>query len=189
MGVSSTHSMPFRVGNKVRREIASVELHSFDDFERGLHGPRFLDGDDAVLTHFLHRIRDEASDLLVGVGADRAHLRDHVALDVAGDLLDLCNAGFYGFLDATLQRHRACARRNRPNAFAENRLGQHSRGGGAVAGYIGGLGRHFAHHLCAHVFERILQLDFLRHGHAVLGDDRRAKLFFDHSVATPWGPA
>ena len=57
---SSTHSMPFGVGDEVRGKIAAVELHSFDHFERGLHGLRFLDGDDAILAHFLHGFGDEA---------------------------------------------------------------------------------------------------------------------------------
>ena len=62
-------------------------------------------------------------------------------------------------------------------------LRQNGRGGGAVAGDVGGLGGHFAHHLRAHVLERILQLDFLGHGHAVLGDGRPAELLLEHHVA------
>src|SRR6266436_6178956 len=53
----------------------------------------------------------------------------------------------------------------------------------AVAGNIGSLGSDFADHLCAHVLEGVLQFDFLRNRHAVLGDDRRAELLFDHRVA------
>ena len=50
------------------------------------------------------------------------------------------------------------------------RLGEHGRGGGAVAGHVGGLGGDLAHHLRAHVLERVLELDLLGHRHAVLGD-------------------
>ena len=74
---------PLRVGDEVGREIAAVELHSFDHFQRRLHRLRFLNGDDAVFAHLLHRLGNDAADLLVGVGADGAHLRDHVALHVA----------------------------------------------------------------------------------------------------------
>ena len=42
---------------------------------------------------------------------------------------------------------------------------------------------HFAHHLRAHVLERILQLHFLGHRHAVLGDGRAAELFLEDDVA------
>ena len=60
---------------------------------------------------------------------------------------------------------------------------------GAVTCNVGSLGSDFAHHLCAHIFERVLQLDFLRHSHAVLGDDRRAELLFDDRVAPLGDPA
>src|SRR5262249_49147930 len=69
------------------------------------------------------------------------------------------------------------------HAFAEDRLRQHGRGGGAVTCNIGGLGSNLAHHLRAHVLERVLQLDFLCHGHAVLGNGRRTKLLLDDDVA------
>ncbi len=45
------------------------------------------------------------------------------------------------------------------------------------------LGSDFANHLRAHVLERVAQFDFLGNGHAVLGDDRRAELLFDHRIA------
>ena len=99
------------------------------------------------------------------------------------ELLDFFDGHFDGLLDAALEGHRAGAGRDRLHAFAEDGLGQHGGGGGAVAGHVGGLGSDFADHLRAHVLERILQLDFLGDGHAVLGDDRRAELLFDHRVA------
>ncbi len=62
-------------------------------------------------------------------------------------------------------------------------LGEHGRGGGAVAGGVGGLGSDFLHHLGAHVLIRIGQFDFLRDGDAVLGDGRRAEFLVDDDVA------
>src|SRR5258708_942224 len=58
-----------------------------------------------------------------------------------------------------------------------------SRGGGAVAGEIGGLARDFAHHLGAHVLELVLKLDFLGDRNAVLGDARRAERLVQHDIA------
>src|SRR2546426_803238 len=55
---------------------------------------------------------------------------------------------------------------------AGDRLRQHRSGGGAVPGDIGGLGRHFLHHLGAHVLDRVFELDLLRDGDPVLGDRR-----------------
>ena len=62
-------------------------------------------------------------------------------------------------------------------------LGQHGRGGGAVAGRVIGLGGDFAHHLRAHVLELVGQFDFLGHGHAVLGGAGSAEALVDHDVA------
>src|SRR5207249_9264612 len=58
------------------------------------------------------------------------------------------------------------------------------RGGRAVPCDIGGLGRHFLHHLGAHVLDRILELDLLRDGDPILGDRRVPKLLVDDDVAT-----
>jgi hypothetical protein len=43
----------------------------------------------------------------------------------------------------------------------------------------------FLDHLRAHVLERVLQFDLLRHGHAVLGDGRRAEGPPEDDVAPP----
>jgi hypothetical protein len=65
---------------------------------------------------------------------------------------------------------------------AEDRLCEHRRGGGAVAGDVGGLRRDFLHHLRAHVLERIGELDLLCNRDAVLRDRRRAELLVDDDV-------
>ena len=68
-------------------------------------------------------------------------------------------------------------------ALADDRLGQHGGGGGAVAGDVGGLGGDLAHHLRAHVLELVGELDLLGDRHAVLGDARRAEGLVEHDVA------
>ncbi len=72
-----------------------------------------------------------------------------------GDLLELLDDGLDGLVDAALELHRVGAGGDVLEAFAEDRLGQHGRGGGAVAGEVGGLGGDFLHHLRAHVLDRI----------------------------------
>ena len=57
------------------------------------------------------------------------------------------------------------------------------RRGGAVAGELGGLRRHLAHHLRAHVLEPVFKLDLLGNGDAVLGDARGAERLLEHDVA------
>ncbi len=88
-----------------------------------------------------------------------------------------------GLFDAALERHRVGAGGHGLDALAEDGLGQNGRGGGAVAGDVAGLAGDFLHHLRAHVLQRVLQLDFLGDGDAVLGDERRTELLFDDDVA------
>src|SRR5882672_4097816 len=82
-------------------------------FERRLHRLGFLDGDDAILADLLHRFGNDAAYLLVGVGTDCANLRDHVALHLAGEPLDLSHGNFHGLIDTAFERHRvrACGHR------------------------------------------------------------------------------
>ena len=68
-------------------------------------------------------------------------------------------------------------------AFLDDRLGEHRRGGGAVAGGVVGLRGDFAHHLRAHVLELVLELDLLGDGDAVLGDARGAERLVEDDVA------
>ena len=86
-------------------------------------------------------------------------------------------------VDAALQVHRVHAGGDVLHAFLHDRLREHGRGGGAVTGDVGGLGRDFLHHLRAHVLELVLELDFLRDRHAVLGDGGRAERALEHDVA------
>src|SRR6516162_8158435 len=127
---------PFGIGDKIRREIATVELHSFDYFEGRVHRFRFLNGDDAILAHLLHCFRDDRSDLLVVIGADGANLGDHVALHVLVKLFHFLNSHFHRPFDSALQCSRTCAGCYRLHAFTKDGLCQHGCGGGAVACYV-----------------------------------------------------
>ena len=78
--------------------------------------------------------------------------------------------GLGGLVDAAGQGHRIGPGGNHPQPFAIDGLGQHGGGGGAVAGDVVGLRGRFFDQLGAEVFVRVVQLDLLGHGHAVLGD-------------------
>ena len=53
------------IGAHVRADVASVELHTFNDIQLGLHGLGLLDGDDTILGNLLHRIGNHLTNLLV----------------------------------------------------------------------------------------------------------------------------
>ena len=89
-----------------------------------------------------------------------------------GDPLDLGDGRLGRPLDAALDQHRVGASGDVAEALGHHRLGQDGRGGGAVAGDVVRLRRGLLEHLGAHVLERVLELDLLGDGHAVMGDGR-----------------
>ena len=161
---------------------AAVELHALHSLQFGDHGLRFFHRDDAVLAHLLHRIGDGVADRRVAVGRNGANLGDHLASHGLGELLHFLNHHFDGLFDAALERHGICAGGNCLHALAVNRLRQNGRRGRAIPRHVRGLRSDFAHHLRAHVLERVLQLDLFGDRHTVFGDVRPAEFFLQHNV-------
>src|SRR5690348_1135394 len=172
-----------RIGDEVRRQVPPIELHAIDRLQRGLEALRLLDRDHAVLAHLVHGVSDLVSDFLVAVRRDGPDLRDLLpALGGHGDLLQLLDHRIDRLVDTALQGHRVDARGDRLQALAEDRLGEHRGGRRAVTREIRGLGRHFLHHLGAHVLDLVLELDLLGHRDTVLGDRRIPELLVDDDV-------
>src|SRR6185369_15985602 len=163
---------------------AAVELHTVDHVQLELDAGRFLDGDHAFLADLLHRFGDLAADNLVAIGRDDPDLRDLLIVgDRLGPGLQILDHADDGHVDAALEVHRVHAGRNRLHALANDRLGEHGRRGGAVAGMVMRPGGYGAQHLGAHVLELVLQFDFLGDCDAVLGDAGRAIAPVDDHVA------
>ena len=195
VGIVQGYFEALGVGDEVGAEVAAIKLHAVDCLETGVHGLRLFDGDDAVLADNLHGMGDDVADLLVAVGRDRADLgngtfvnrlgklAESAALSPLAVLVASADDGGHGLVDAALQCRRVGAGGNSLHAFAEDGLGQNGCGGGAVAGNVGGLGGDFRTS-CAPTFSSgILQVDFLGHGHAVLGDGGRTKFLLNYDVA------
>src|SRR6185437_14365968 len=184
IGVLELGDHLLRIGDEVRRDVAAVELHALDDLDFGVERLGFFDRDHALVADLLHRLRDHLADGGIAVRRNGADLRDFGGrADFLGALLDVLHHGGDGDIDAALQVHRIHAGGNRLRTFANDRLREHGRGGGAVAGEIVRLLGDFTHHLRAHVLELVFELDFLRHRHAVLGDARGAERLVEHDIA------
>jgi hypothetical protein len=174
---------PFGIGHEVRRQIAAVELHAFDDVERGVRALGFFDRDDAVFAHPVHCFGDDPPDGLIMVRRDGADLGDHRPGDGLGHLLERNRDRLDGLFDATLDFHGVRASGDVLRALAIDRLCQHRGRRSAIPGDVRRLARDFLHHVRAHVLERILQVDFLRDRHAVLGDRGRPEFLVEDDVA------
>ena len=73
--------------------------------------------------------------VVVAIGGDRADLRDLLGgVDLLGALLEVGDDRGDGDVDAALEIHRVHAGGDRLGAFLDDRMGEHGRGGGAVAG-------------------------------------------------------
>jgi hypothetical protein len=172
------------IGDKVRRDVAAVELHTFDHFELGLERLCFLDRDHAFITDLLHRIGNETPNLRIAIGRDGADLGDLLVRgDVLGVLLEVRDDGLDREVDAALEVHGVHASGDSLGTLPDDRVREHSRCGRAVTGLVGGLGGDLAHHLRAHVLELVLELDLLGDGHAVLGHAGCAKRLVEQDVA------
>ena len=145
---------------------------------------RLFDSDHALVADLLHRLGEEVADFAIAVGGDSADLCDlFIRRDLLGVLLKVRHDSFDRKVDTALEIHRVHARGHRLRAFPYDRRGQNGRGGGAVAGGVGGARSDLTHHLRTHVLELVFQLDLLRDRHTVLGDARSAEGFVEHDVA------
>ena len=145
---------------------------------------RLLDRDDAVLADLLHHLGDQLADLASAAEMVATWAISSLPLTGGGHLLELLDEG--GRSPRSMPRLSSIgvgAGGDVAQALVHDRLGQHGRGRGAVAGDIVGLGRGFLEELGAHVLERVLELDLLGDGHAVVGDGRRAVLLVERHVA------
>ena len=121
------------IGDEVGREVATVELHAFDDFQLVFEAATFVNGDDAFFTYFLHRFGNDLANALVAVGRDGAYLGNGFGVGAGyRHCLDLFHRRSDRLVDAALKIHRVHTGSNAFQAFRDNRLSQNGGGGGAV---------------------------------------------------------
>ena len=76
IGVLQNGFLIFLICHEVRREIALIELHPLDDFERGFNRLGFFHRHRAVFAHLVQSVGDDFTDRLVPVGGDGRDLAD-----------------------------------------------------------------------------------------------------------------
>ena len=180
------HDRDLLVGvvDEVGRQIAAIELHALDHVEFVVQRLAVFDRDHAFLADLFHRLGDDVADLGIRVGRDRADLSDFLGGGAGlADGLELLAQGDDRLVDTALEVHRVHAGGHVLHAFANDGLGQHGRGGGAITRIVGSLGGDFLEHLGAHVLELVFQLDFLGDRHPVLGDGGGAETALEHDIA------
>ena len=171
------------VGDEVTRDVALVEAHALGQLELQAEGVGLLDGDDTLVADLVHGLGDQLTDLGVA-GRDGGGGSDLLlGLDLLGRLEQRLGDLLDGLLDAALQAERVGAGRHVAQALANERLGQHGGGGGAVARDVVGLLGDFLDQLSADLLVRVLQLDLLGDGNPIVGDRGGAPLLLQDDVA------
>ena len=163
------------VGDEVRGDVTTVDLHPLYIFD--LVGQAFglFNGDDAVFADLFHGFSDGLADGFF-VGGEAGNLADALSgFHHLGHSLDFRDNRRNCFLNPTLDGHGVCAGGDVFESLVDDGLGQYNGGGGAIARGIVGLGGGLFQKLRAHVFKCIGQFDLFSDGNAVAADLGRAK--------------
>src|SRR5580692_11048156 len=171
-----------RVGDEVRRDVALVEAHTLGELELKAEGVGLLDGDDAFLADLVHGLGDHLADGHVARRDGRGGGDLLLGVHILGELGQLLAHGLDRRLDAALERHRVGAGGDVAQALAHQRLGEHGRRRRAVAGHVVGLLRYFLDQLGTDLLPRVLELDLLGDGHAIVGDRGGAPLLLENHI-------
>src|SRR3984885_4261330 len=170
------------VGDEVGRDVALVEAHALGELKLEAEGVAPLDGDDAFLADLVHGLGDHLADGRVARRDGRGGGDLLLGLHVLGELGELLAHGLDGRLDAALKRHRVGAGGDVPQALAHQRLGEHGRRRRAVTGNVVGLLSYFLDQLGTDLLPRVLELDLLGDGHAIVGDRGGSPLLLEYHV-------
>jgi hypothetical protein len=154
------------VGDEVRRDVALVEAHALGELELEAEGVALLDGDDAFLADLVHRLGDDLADR---AGRRRRSTRWRRSAPWSRRPWPIFEqqssvTASTAFSMPRLRRHRVGAGGDVAQALADQRLGQHGGGGGAVTGDVVGLLGDLLDELGADLLVRVLELDLLGDG-------------------------
>ena len=168
-------------------QIALIKLHPFEQFHFGFQTLAFFNSDDAIFADLVHRFCDDRTDLRVVICRACSHLRNLFrVLHWLGETLQFFDNFAHCSINAASNHVRVRTSGDVLQAFRENRFGINRCCCGSVACILAGLACNFFHHLSAHIFVWIFQLNFLGNSHAVFSDGRCAERFFKNHNATRW---
>ena len=173
----------FRLVDEVRRQVATVELHTFNHVQFVLQTGTVFNGDNAFFTDFVHRFSDQFTYGFVGVSGDGTNLSNRFRVRARyGQRFQFFNCSGNSFVDTTFQVHRVHARSNSFQTFSDDSLSQYGCSGGPVACSVVRFRGNFFHHLRTHIFELVFQFDFTSNGNTIFGDGRCTERFIQNYV-------
>ncbi len=176
-----------RLVDEVRRQVAAVKLHPFNNSQFVFQTGAFFNGNYTFFANLFHRVGDDVTNGAVRVGRNGTYLGNGLGVGTwLGLLFELLNNGTRSTINATLQIHRVHAGGNRLQTFIDDSLSQNGSSGCAISGFVVGLGGNILDQLGAHILETVFQFDFFGNRNAILGDDRSTKAALQYHIAALW---
>ena len=176
----------FAVGNEIRRDITTVELHTFYHIYCCIGTFCFFNSNNPFFTHFAHSSSNQLANFCIAVGRNSSNLLNF--LRVVTNCLRLTfqavNYLAYRFINPSLQIHWIRTSSNVFQSLRNNRLRQYSCSSSSVTRLISGFRCYFLYHLGTHVFNRIFQFNFFSYGYPIFGYLGSSKFLFNNHVAT-----
>ena len=172
------------VGYHIRRKVAAVKFHTFNNFDIGVCGFGVFNGDDTVGGNSFHCVCNEFAEfgIAAGDGCNSCNIlgtgNSFCVIENSGS----CNVNC--FLDAAFYKHGVCACGYVFHTFANKSLCKDGCGGGTVACCVVGFFRNFFNDLCTHILERIRKRNFFCDGNTVVANHRSSEFFIENNVAS-----
>ena len=175
-----------RVGNEVSREVATIELHTFNHTDSSISTLGLFDSDDTVFGNFAHSVCNQLTDNGVIVGRNRSNLFNLVIVVTHFLCLSFDRINHFGnsLVDTAFDIHRAGTSSHVLQAFGYDGLSQNSSGCSTITCIITGLGSNFLYQLCAGILICVCQLNFFRYRYTIFRDVGSTEFLFDDNVTT-----
>ena len=144
------------VGNKVRRKITTIKLHTFYNVDRSFSSLCLFNCNNTILTNLVNRISDKIANSRIVVCRDCTNLCNfllttHRTLQLTKSLLNSSNTQ----VNTTLEVHRVCTGCDVLQAFTDDCLCKNSSCCCTVTCYIICLRCNLTNHLSTEIFNRV----------------------------------
>ncbi|KAH3668564.1 hypothetical protein OGAPHI_002318 [Ogataea philodendri] len=171
------------LGNEVRRDVTSVESHTLGNLKLIFESLTFLDGDNTLLSDFLHGRSQELTNVSITIGGNSGNLSDlRRGSDFLLVLLQELNHGFDGSLGTSSEVHWVTAGSNVLDRLRENCSTQDGSGSGTVTGTLVRLGGNVLQKLGTKVLKLVLKSNTLGDSHTILGDLWSAEWLLNQNI-------
>src|SRR5690606_6241106 len=174
------------IGYKVRRDVATVKLHTFNNLNSCFSSLGFFYSDNTFTTNLRHSFGNQTTDFLVIVGRDLCNLFNLIV--VITNFLSLLTNAFnnlsHSLVNTLLQFHWVCAGCHVLQTYINDSLSKNGSSSCTITCIITGLGSNFFNHLCTNICKSIFKFDFLCNCYTVLGYCRSTKFLFNNYIAT-----